>query len=438
MGAMKVSIVGTGYVGLSTGVGFALKGHSVVCVDIDDEKISRINSGNPPIYEPGMEECLKSVVNDGKLRATADLKGAILNSDVTFISVPTPQSDDGSSDLSYIKKAAESIGKALGEKDAYHVVVVKSTVVPGTTEDAVLPAIEGKSGKNAGEDFGLCMNPEFLREGRALDDFLEPDRVVIGSLDSKSGDMIEAVYSNFNAPILRTGIKTAEMIKYAANALLATKISFSNELGNICKEIGVDVYDVMKGVGMDSRLSPSFLNSGIGFGGSCFPKDVAAIAAKGRGLGLDAKILNAVIDVNKNQRERIVELLAKRAGGLNGKRVAVLGLAFKPGSDDIREAPSIDIIGALIAMGAKVAAYDPQAMERMKATHPGIEYCQRASDCLKYADACLILTDWDEFKELTDKDFDGMRSRIIIEGRKVLNHSNVKDFEGICWPWSGK
>lgn len=434
MGTMKLSIVGTGYVGLSTGVGFAIRGHNVICVDIDQEKIASINNGTPPIYEPDMRDNLERVVKEGRLKATDDIKQAIMNSEVTFISVPTPQSEDGSSDLSFVKKAAEDIGSVLSQKGSYHVVVVKSTVVPGTTDGVVLPALEMGSGKKAGKGFGLCMNPEFLREGRALGDFLGPDRVVIGSMDSRSGDVVESVYSNFDAPILRTDVKTAEMIKYAANALLATKISFSNEIGNICKEMGIDVYDVMKGVGMDRRLSPGFLQAGAGFGGSCFPKDVAAIAAKGRQLGMKTKILDAVLYVNKSQRKRIIELLEKRMEGIEGKRIAVLGLAFKPESDDIREAPSIDIIGALLKRGAKVSAYDPQAMERMKAIHADIEYCKSAKDCLCNADACLILTDWEEFKQLSDKDLDEMNSKVIIEARKVLNPSNVMGFEGICWP----
>jgi len=434
---MKISIVGTGYVGLSTGVGFAKKGHKVICVDIDKNKVSLINSGKPPIYEPNMVEYLEAVVRDGSLKATTDLNGAVMGSEITFISVPTPQSEDGSADLSYIERAAKDIGSVLGKKTGYHVVVVKSTVVPGTTEDVVLPALEKASGKRVGDGFGICMNPEFLREGRALEDFLNPDRVVIGSGDGLSGDVAERVYSGFGAPILRTAIKTAEMIKYASNALLATKISFSNEIGNICKELGIDVYDVMRGVGMDSRLSPNFLQAGTGFGGSCFPKDVAAIAAKGKELGQETMILNAVLDVNKKQRKRVVDLFEKRVGGLKGKKVAVLGLAFKPGSDDIREAPATDIVGMLVERGAKVFAYDPQAMDNMKAMHPGIKYRGRAVECLKGADACLLLTDWEEFKALTDKDFDEMNSRIILEARKILKTGNVKCFEGLCWPGYG-
>jgi len=431
---MRISIVGTGYVGLSTGVGFAKMGNNVVCMDIDKGKVDAVNAGRPPIYEPGMESLLKNAIDKGSLRATTDLDDAVMNSEITFISVPTPQRNDGSSDMGYIEKASDAIGHALKAKKAYHVVVVKSTVVPGTTEGVVLPALEKASGKKAGKDFGLCMNPEFLREGRALGDFLKPDRIVIGSLDARAGNAVEGLYSGFDSPVLRTDLKTAEMIKYASNALLATKISFSNEIGNICKGLGIDAYEVMGGVGMDSRISPHFLQAGAGFGGSCFPKDVAAVAAKGRELGKETKILDSVLETNRAQRKCVVDLIEQKVGGLSGKNVAVLGLAFKPNSDDIRESPSIDIISMLKGCGAEVSAYDPQAMENMKAIHPDIEYCKTPGDCLRGADLCLILTDWDEFKDLSEKDFDVMNSRVIIEGRKVLNPKSVKCFEGLCWP----
>jgi len=431
---MKISIVGAGYVGLSTGVGFVMRGNDVICVDIDRKKVDCINAGIPPIYEPGMEAGLKDAIQKRKISATADINDAVARTELTFISVPTPQNEDGSSDLRFMRKASEDVGSALKGKKGYHVVVVKSTVLPGTTESVVIPALEERSGKRAGPDFGVCMNPEFLREGRALEDFLKPDRIVIGSQDTKAGDTIEGLYCNFGKPMLRVEIKTAEMIKYAANALLATKISFSNEIGNLCKNMGIDVYDVMKGVGMDSRLSPHFLEAGAGFGGSCFPKDVAAMVAKARESGHDSPILSSVLGVNKSQRSRIVDMLESRQGSLNGKMVAVLGLAFKPDSDDIREAPAIDVISMLLGRGADVSAYDPKAMENMKAVHPKIKYCGSAAECLKAADACVILTDWDEFKGLSDRDFAAMKGSTILECRKVLSPERVKRFEGICWP----
>ncbi len=429
---MNVSIVGTGYVGLSTGVGFSSKGNKVTCVDIIEEKVERINRGESPIYEPGLEEKLKDSISRGLFRATTDLGKALEFTEVTFVSVGTPSREDGSIDLSFIEKVSEQIGKALGEKDSYHVVVVKSTVVPGTTEDVVMKNLEKESGKKAGEDFGVCMNPEFLREGKAMEDFLNPDRVVIGELDSRSGDVLEKLYGNFDAEILRTKIKVAEMIKYTANSFLATKISFSNEIGNICKRMGIDVYDVMEGVGLDKRISPLFLWAGAGFGGSCFPKDVEALVSKARVLGAEPELLDRTLSVNKKQKTMMVRMLEEKTD-LKGKRVAVLGLAFKPGSDDIREAPSAGIIGKLKEKGASVVAYDPKAAENMKRVFPDIEYAQSSREALEGADACLVVTEWDEFRNLTDVDFSGMKERIIIEGRKALDPDKVSGFEGICW-----
>jgi len=427
---MNVSIAGTGYVGLTTGVGLAVKGNSVICVDVIKEKVDMINRGETPIYEPLLDDYLKEVLEKGTFRATMDIKEAVLKTDVTFISVGTPSKENGSIDLKYIESVSRDIGDALKEKDGYHVVVVKSTVVPGTTEDVVVKNVEEFSGKKAGEDFGVCMNPEFLREGRAMEDLLKPDRIVIGSVDEKSGDVMEKLYHNFGAPKLRTDLKTAEMIKYASNALLATKISFSNEIGNICKRMGIDVNRVMEGVGLDHRLSPFFLNAGCGYGGSCFPKDVDALIAKGREVGYDPKLLQEVHNTNKRQKVLMVERLEKKMGNLGGKTVCILGLAFKPDSDDIREASSVSIISKLLEMGAKVKAYDPKAMDHMKKLFPDVEYAENKEMAVHGSDACLIVTDWKEFRDLSDKDFETMSSKIIIEGRKVLDPSKVSGFEG--------
>ena len=429
---MRISIIGTGYVGLSTGVGFAVKGNEVVCVDIDEKKVEKINSGIPPIYEPKLDDYLKKVLKEGKLKATTDLKDAVEKTDVSFICVGTPSREDGSIDLTYIESAAKAIGEALKTKGGYHVVVVKSTVVPGTTESVVIPNLKKFSEKGPNE-IGVCMNPEFLREGKALEDFLNPDRIVIGSIDKKSGDTAEKVYGNFRAPVLRTDLKTAEMIKYASNAFLATKISFANEIGNICKRLGIDVYEVMKGVGLDHRISPSFLNAGCGYGGSCFPKDVEALINKAKDLGYEPKLLQEVHSLNKRQKVSMVGHLEEKLGDLKGKTVCVLGLAFKPDSDDIREASSISIISKLLERGAKVKAYDPKAMENMKKLFPDIEYAKDAKEAIEGSDACLILTDWEEFKRLEAKDFEGMKGNVIIEGRKVLDRNKVSGFEGICW-----
>jgi len=430
---MNICIIGAGYVGLCTGVGFASKGHKVVCMDIDQEKVDKINRGEPPIFEPGVEESLKSSLQSGNIKATSDLEQALRETDMCFISVPTPSRDDGSIELGHITSAAQNVGNVLKSIDGYYTVVVKSTVVPGITEGSVVPALEGGSGKKAGEGFGVCMNPEFLREGHALEDFLKPDRIVIGELDTRAGEAVQAAYSGFDAPVFRTNLKTAEMIKYAANSLLATKISFSNEIGNICKKLGIDAYDVMKGVGMDSRISERFLGAGCGFGGSCFPKDVAALGQKARELGVEPRLLDNVLETNKKQKSLMVAMLKGRLGSIEGRRIAVLGLSFNPDTDDIRESPAIDIIRQLKESGAEVAAYDPQAAGNMKALFSDIEYAETAKGALKGADACLIVTDWEEFKDLSGQDFSLMKGDVIIEGRKVLKPGNVKRFEGICW-----
>ena len=429
---MNISMIGTGYVGLSTGVGFAVKGNDVVCVDIDREKVEKINQGVSPIYEPLLEDYLKKVLKDGKFRATTDLKEAVEQTEVSFISVGTPSREDGSIDLKYIEEVSRQIGEVLRGKE-YHVVVVKSTVVSETTEKVVIPNLEKSSGKKASESFGVCMNPEFLKEGKAMEDFLKPDRVVIGSIDKKSGDVIERLYENFQAPILRTDLKTAEMIKYASNALLAAKVSFSNEIGNICKLLGINVNDVMRGVGLDSRISGKFLRAGCGYGGSCFPKDVDALIRKAKDLGYDPKLLREVHDLNLRQKVRLVEQLESRMGDLKDKTVCVLGLAFKPDSDDIREASSVFIISKLLEKGANVRAYDPKAITNMKKVFPDIEYPENAKEAIKDSDACLIVTEWKEFKNLSEKDFETMKNRIVIEGRKVLDRNKISGFDGICW-----
>jgi len=428
---MKIAIIGTGYVGLCTGTGFASKGHDVVCVDIDEVKVNKVNSGIPPIYETDLEDMLKDVISKNRLRATTNINSAIKECEVVFICVGTPSDDVGRIDLKYVRQSALDIGNALRECD-YKVVVVKSTVTPETTENIVIPKIEEASGKKVGQDFGMCMTPEFLREGSALKDVLEPDRTVIGEYDQRSGDTIEPIFKELNAPILRTKIKVAELIKYANNAFLATKISYSNEIGNICKRLGVDVYDVLKGVGMDHRMSPYFFNAGAGWGGSCFPKDVAAIIEKAKELGYEPKMLQEVVDINKRQKVRMVEQLQKKMD-IKNKKIAVLGLSFKANTDDIRDASSIDIIKKLLDSGAIVAAYDPQAMENMKHIFPGITYNENATETLRDADACLIVTEWEEFKNLKDENFNIMKNKLILEGRKVLDKKEIKDFDGICW-----
>ena len=424
---MNISIIGTGYVGLVSGVGFASKGHDVICVDIVEEKVEKINRGKPPIYEKGLEDLLKEVVDQGKLIATIDIEKAIENTELTFICVGTPSSSDGSIDLSGIEKAVEDMVIPLKEKNGYHVFCVKSTVVPGTTEEKVLPILK-RSGKKVGEGFGLGMNPEFLREGIALEDFLKPDRIVLGGIDERSLDVLSRAYDGFDTPKLKTDIKSAEMIKYTSNALLATKISFANEISRVCEKIGIDVYDVMEGVGLDHRINRDFLNAGAGFGGSCFPKDVSALVRFAKENHLETKILDSVLTVNDEQPLHIVDRLNQIIGGLKGKRIAFLGLAFKGGTDDVRETRALPMVEKLLELEADVVGYDPEASENFKELiYKDIDYSENLQDALKDADICIIQNDWDEFKMLEPEDFNIMKGDIIVDTRRILKKEEYVD-----------
>ncbi len=429
---MNVSIIGTGYVGSVTGACFAELGHNVVCADIDTEKVEQINAGIPPIHEQELPELLKKHAGK-RLRATDDYNDAILESDVTFICVGTPSDEDGCIDLSIVRSASTSIGKALAERGAdschaYHVVVVKSTVVPGTTDEVVAPLIRANVG-DAGV-IGIAMNPEFLREGKAVHDFMNPDKIVIGG-DVRAVDTVARLYEKIPCEITRTDTRTAEMIKYANNSFLATKISFANEIGNICKKLGIDVYEVMSAIGKDFRISEQFLNAGAGFGGSCFPKDVKALIGRACELGYDPLLLNAVIMINEEQPMHMIELLTNRIGDVRNRRIAVLGLSFKNGTDDIRESRSIPVIRELLNRGATVAAYDPLASENMREVFPDVLYCDSAKSALEGADACLIMTEWAEFGSL-DQEFDAMREIVVIDGRRMVSLDRGI-YEGICW-----
>ncbi len=424
---MKISIIGTGYVGLVSGVGFASKGHDVTCIDIVDEKVDKINRAEPPIYEEGLEELLKDVVSNEKLKATTDTGKAVKETELTFICVGTPSKQDGSVDLSGVEKAVQDMVQPLKEKDEYHVFCVKSTVVPGTTEEKVLPILE-KSGKIVGEDFGLGMNPEFLREGIALEDFLNPDRIVLGGWDENTLKVLSEAYGRFQVPKLKTDIKTAEMIKYTSNALLATKISFANEISRICESIGIDVYEVMDGVGLDHRLKRDFLNAGAGFGGSCFPKDVKALVNYAKEKDQETKLLNSVLAINEEQPVHIINRLEHISEGVKGKKVAFLGLAFKGGTDDVRETRALPMIKRLLELGADVIGYDPEASENFDELLPGkIRYTDSREEALEDADICIIQNDWNEFKNLKPKDFEPMRGKIIVDSRRLLNLENFTD-----------
>lgn len=421
----SITIIGGGYVGLVTAACLSHLNHDTAVIEIFPEKVAAINRAKPPIYEDGLDTLLKTHIS-ANLRATTQYT-PIQTSEVIFIAVGTPPNPDGSANLSYITAAAEAIADELAKSHAeYPVIVVKSTVPPGTTKNVVEPIIRRK---NPNLSFGICMNPEFLREGRAVEDFLHPDRIVIGSSDPKTIQIMHELYTGIVAPIIDVDPTAAEMIKYTSNALLATKISFANEIGNICKQISINVYEVMAGVGMDSRVSPKFLNAGCGFGGSCFPKDVSALASIAEEHGVTPTLLNAVLAVNDSQPLRMVELLEKRIVSLSGKRIAVLGLAFKDNTDDVRESRSIPVIETLRRKGAIPVLFDPMAMDTMKAVFPDEEYAPSAAAALTHADGCLVMTEWPEFAKLSSE-FDAMRERVIIDGRHILT---IDDAEGICW-----
>ena len=424
----RISIVGTGYVGLCTAVAFAAKGYQVITSTRDKQKAASINKGTPPFYEHGLQEMLQKVVRDGTLKCTLKRQEAILNTEMTFIAVATPGKQDGSINLQHIENAAKEIGQALRKKEAYHLVVVKSTVIPGTTENMVKPILEKYSSKKCGIEFGLCMNPEFLREGSALYDTLNPDRIIIGEYDDKTGSTLETLYRDFYAenmpPLIRTNLLTAELIKYANNAFLATKISFINQIANICEKIpGADVTAVARGIGLDKRIGPLFLNAGLGYGGSCLPKDVKALIAFSKGLGYNPTLFNAAEEVNKAQPHKAVELCKRLLGELQGKRIAILGLAFKPDTDDIREAISIKIINQLLEGGANIIAYDPAATNNAKKIFGDrIEYAPSVTKCISGADCSIIVTEWGEFKKLKPEDYiQNMRRPILIDGRRIYN-----------------
>lgn len=422
---MNISIIGTGYVGLVSGACFASLGHNVICVDIDKEKVDMINNSLSPIYEKGLTELLEK--NNNRITATTSYKDAIKNSEITFICVGTPSLDDEDIDLSYVQQAAEAIARYLKVKKSFHVVVVKSTVVPGTTQKVVLPLLEKHSGKKAGVDFGVGMNPEFLREGVAVDDFLHPDRVVNGFYDEKTKEILRELYKDFSCPIVETSVTAAEMIKYASNCFLATKISFINEIGNFCKKLMIDTYEVADGMGLDKRIERSFLNAGIGWGGSCFGKDTKALRAWSKKEKIPCKMIDSTIQINEQQPLQLIKILKKHIPTLKDKTIAVLGLSFKPDTDDIRDTRAKPIIDTLIKENAKLKVYDPKAMENFKIIYPNIKYCNNANDAIQDVDAVLITTEWDEFRTL---DFS---ARVVIDGRRVKEAKNAKVYEGVCW-----
>jgi len=441
---MKVAVVGTGYVGLVTGACLAELGHDVICVDLDPAKVEMINSAHAPIHESGLPELLQR--NSGnRLRASTDLAAAVAVAEVTFIAVGTPAAA-GKIDLKYVEAAAAEIGAALRHKKEYCTVVVKSTVIPGTTVGVVRTALENASGKLAGEGFGLGMNPEFLTEGTAVADFMQPDRLVLGGIDIRTQDVLRGLYSSFDAavPRIMTNPTTAEMIKYASNAVLATMISFSNEIARLCTAVGnVDAIEVMRGVhqasyftmrrGTNSLTAPitSFLEPGCGFGGSCLPKDVTALIGQGREKGLALNLLQSVLDINRGQADEIMRLIGRHFASLEGVPVAVLGIAFKPDTDDVRESPSFPIIRRLKAEGARVTACDPVACPSGQEHLADVTLVRSLREAVAEAEIVVLVTRWAEFSKLADVLKELGKHPLVVDGRRVLDPQSFSRYEGI-------
>lgn len=422
---MKIAVIGTGYVGLVTGTCFAETGNTVTCVDIDKKKIDKLSSGALTIYEPGLEKLFLRNQKEGRLHFTTSLSEGIAEAQIIFLALPTPPGEDGSADLKYILGVADELGKLI---TGYVVIIDKSTVPVGTA-DKVYAAIA----KNAKTEFDVVSNPEFLREGVAVDDFMKPDRVIIGTSSEKAKKIMNDLYVPFvrqGNPIIYMDEKSAELTKYAANSFLAMKITFMNEIAQLCERLGADVDMVRKGIGSDERIGRRFLFPGIGYGGSCFPKDVQALAKSSKDAAYDFKILDAVMEINEKQKLHLLpKIKAYFNNNLKGKKIAVWGLAFKPNTDDIREAPALSIIEALLAEGATISAYDPEAMGNVKALLGNkINFEERQYDTLADADALVIATEWSEFRT---PDFDSMiallKNKVIFDGRNLFDLAKMKE-----------
>ena len=421
---MHIAVIGTGYVGLVTGACFAEFGVDVTCVDIDSEKIARLTAGEMPIYEPGLEQLVIKNMQSGRLQFTTDIKQAVEQALVIFLAVGTPPKSDGSPDLSYVEAAASSVAEHM---NGYKVVVTKSTVPIGTGEHLRKRIRE----QNPRLNFGIVSNPEFLREGAAINDFMRPDRVVIGSRDEEAIAIMRDLYRPLyliEAPFVLTSLEAAELTKYAANAFLATKISFINEIASLCESIGCDVHDVAKAIGMDRRIGNKFLHPGPGFGGSCFPKDTQALASVAREFGRDSLIVDAVIEVNRRQRQAMLPKIETLVGGLEGKTIAVLGLAFKPETNDMREAPAVEIISGLLKSGAMVRAYDPVSMLEAAEILPDVTYADDEYAAVTNADALVFVTEWNQFRALDMRRIrDLMRSPRIADLRNIYEPEDMRE-----------
>jgi UDPglucose 6-dehydrogenase len=419
---MNIAVVGTGYVGLVTGAVFSDLGNDVVCVDKDDAKIETLRAGRMPIYEPGLEEMVERNVQDGRLGFTTDLAQAVRRSDIVFIAVGTPPKATGEADLSAVEEVALGIARSL---DRYKVIVNKSTVPVGTG-DLVRDIIA--TNRRRPVDFDVVSNPEFLREGSAIEDTLRPDRIVIGAPNQQVAMTLLELYAPLERPMIITDVHSAEMIKYASNAFLATKISFINAVANMCELAGADVTQVVKGMGLDPRIGSAFLQPGLGYGGSCFPKDTDSLIQTAHGLGYDFRLLRTVVEVNRERAQRFVALVRKVLDPLDDRVIAVLGLAFKPKTDDMREARSIEVIQGLVAAGARVRAYDPAAMANAKGLLPSsVEYCQSSYEAAEGADAIAVITEWNEFKLLSlERLRSAMRRPLVFDGRNMYEPERMR------------
>ena len=416
---MRVAMIGTGYVGLVSGACFADFGHQVVCVDKDESKIAALKRGEMPIYEPGLDDLVAANVRARRLSFTTELKGPVAEADAVFIAVGTPsRRGDGHADLTYVHSAAREIAAAL---DGFTVVITKSTVPVGTGDEVERIIRDTRPDAK----FAVVSNPEFLREGAAIQDFKHPDRIVVGTEDEAAAKVMAELYRPLyinRSPVLVTGRRTAELTKYAANAFLATKITFINEIADLCERVGADVQDVARGIGLDNRIGGKFLHAGAGYGGSCFPKDTLALIKTGQDFEAPLRIVETVAAVNETRKRGMARKVASAVGGnLRGKTVAVLGLTFKPNTDDMRDAPSIPLITALHDMGAKVRAYDPVGMEQAKKVLPELTYCEDAYECAKGADALVIVTEWEQFRAL---DLDRLK-QVMTERPAVIDLRNI-------------
>ncbi len=428
---MKICMVGTGYVGLVTGAGLADLGMKVICVDVDEAKIASLARGVIPIYEPGLEELVARNERKGRLRFTTDLPAAIESALVIFIAVGTPPNPDGSPDLTYVRQVAEAVAEHMND---YKVVVTKSTVPTGTGK-MISDIISGKNGRY---EFSIVSNPEFLREGSAVNDFLHPDRIVIGASDARAIEIMKEIYKPLflrETPFVITDVASAELIKYASNGFLAVKISFINEIAHLCELMGANVQEVATGMGLDPRIGPRFLRAGPGFGGSCFPKDTAAAADVARNLGITFELIEAVGRANARTKARMIEKIRAAAGPLEGKIAAVLGLSFKPETDDIRESPALSVVADLLKAGVAVRAFDPAAMENTKALFPQLQYAKDAYDCAAGADFVVLLTEWNEFRALDlDTLAQAVRSKTMIDLRNVYDPQELR---AAGWNYTG-